>query len=158
MRSSDDPFDLSRFLIAQAANYSSALAEIRSGRKRTHWMWYVFPQFNGLGYSATSKYYAIKSMGEAEAYLQHPVLGARLVECSEAAVAVEGRSAADIFGYPDDVKLQSCATLFAQVPNSPPVFNRLLEKYFNGEPDGVTLALLQAERSRGLDKPTVSSS
>jgi uncharacterized protein (DUF1810 family) len=108
-----DPFDLDRFVQAQEHNYDRALAEVRSGRKRTHWMWYVFPQFAGLGFSAMAERYAIRSRAEAEAYLRHPVLGPRLVEISAAALAVEGRAAFDIFDTPDDLKLRSCATLFA---------------------------------------------
>src|SRR5690606_32469359 len=97
----------------QERDYAQALAEIRSGRKRSHWMWYVFPQIAGLGMSPTSRHYAIKSLDEAKAYLAHPVLGPRLAECAEALMAVENRSAHQIFGSPDDMKLQSCATLFA---------------------------------------------
>ena len=106
-----DPHDLSRFVQAQAADYARALDEIRSGRKRSHWMWYIFPQFAGLGSSPTSRRYAIKSLAEAEAYLRHPVLGPRLRACAEAVLAVEGRSASEIFGTPDDMKLRSSATL-----------------------------------------------
>src|SRR5947208_7328407 len=110
-----DPFDLQRFVEAQAGDHDRALAEVKSGRKRSHWMWYIFPQIDGLGFSSMSKQYAIKSLAEAEAYLRHPVLGPRLVEIAGAALGVEGRSALDIFGSPDDMKLRSCATLFAQV-------------------------------------------
>ena len=105
-----DPHKLSRFIEAQEEDYDQALAEIRSGRKQSHWMWYVFPQFDGLGFSSTSKRYAIKSLAEATAYLGHPVLGPRLMECAEAVVRIEGRSALEIFGSPDDVKLRSCAS------------------------------------------------
>jgi uncharacterized protein (DUF1810 family) len=138
----DDPFHLSRFLDAQADNYALALAEIRSGWKQNHWMWYIFPQFEGLGFSATSKLYAIKSVAEAWAYLAHPVLGPRLTECAEAALGVEGRSAIEIFGSPDDLKLQSSATLFASVSPPGSVFDRLLGKYFGGERDEKTLRLM----------------
>jgi uncharacterized protein (DUF1810 family) len=134
--------DLARFLAAQRGSYEHALAEIASGRKRSHWMWYVFPQFTGLGMSATSRKYAIASLAEAEAYLRHEVLGPRLVACPDAALAVEGRSAREIFGSPDDLKLRSSATLFAQVSPEGSVFHRLLEKYFGGEPDAATLRLL----------------
>ena len=109
----DDPYNLSRFLQAQEDDYKEALSEIRNGRKRSHWMWYIFPQIDGLAFSSTSKHYAIKSIEEAKAYLAHPVLGPRLLECAQAVVDVEGRSAAEIFGSPDDLKLRSCATLFA---------------------------------------------
>jgi uncharacterized protein (DUF1810 family) len=138
----DDPFDLNRFVEAQARDYPQALAEIRAGHKRSHWMWYVFPQFAGLGFSATSQHFAIKSTAEAEAYLRHPVLGRRLVECCEALLAVEGRTAHDVFGSPDDMKLRSCATLFARVSPPGSVFDRVLDRYFAGEPDAKTLRLL----------------
>jgi uncharacterized protein (DUF1810 family) len=137
-----DPHDLSRFLKAQEGDYNQALLEIRSGRKRSHWMWYIFPQYDGLGFSSTSKRYAIKSVAEAQAYLGHPVLGPRLVECAEAVVRVAGRSASQIFGFPDDMKLRSCATLFAWVSPAGSVFERLLDKYFQGERDAKTLHLL----------------
>jgi uncharacterized protein (DUF1810 family) len=141
-RSSDDPYDLSRFVRAQENDYAQALSEIGSGRKRTHWMWYIFPQIDGLGFSSTAKHYAIKSLEEAKAYLGHPILGPRLLECAEAVFHVEGRSAADIFGSPDDLKLRSCATLFACVSPPGSVFDRLLKKYYRGEHDDKTLRLL----------------
>ena len=109
----DDPHDLNRFLRAQEDSYQQALSEIKSGRKRTHWMWYIFPQIDGLAFSSVSKRYSIKSVEEAKAYLNHPVIGPRLIECAEATTRVEGRSVNDIFGSPDDMKLRSCATLFA---------------------------------------------
>ncbi|NJM00467.1 MAG: DUF1810 domain-containing protein [Synechococcaceae cyanobacterium SM2_3_2] len=140
----DDLYDLGRFLQAQTEDYDLALREIRAGKKRSHWMWYIFPQFDGLGFSSTSRRYAIKSIAETEAYLQHPVLGARLVECCEAVVGVNGRSAYDIFSSPDDMKLRSCATLFAQVSDPGSVFERLLDKYFEGMADQRTLDLLGA--------------
>lgn len=138
------PYDLNRFLRAQEGDYERALAEVRGGRKRSHWMWYVFPQFEGLGWSPTSQRYSIKSLAEARAYLSHPVLGPRLIEVMEAALSVEGRSAHEIFGSPDDLKLRSCATLFATVLPAGSVFHRLLDKYFQGEPDPKTLRLLGA--------------
>ena len=141
-RSPADPFQLSRFLSAQEVNFEQALAEIKSGRKRSHWMWYIFPQIDGLGFSETAKHFAIKSIEEARAYLAHPVLGPRLRDCAEAAIGVEGRSAIEIFGSPDDLKLRSCATLFAHVSSPGSVFERLLAKYFRGERDGKTLRLL----------------
>ena len=143
-RGDSDPHDLDRFLRAQAADYERALAEIRSGRKRSHWMWYVFPQIEGLGFSPTSRRYAIRSLAEAEAYLKHPVLGPRLVEIAEAALGAAGRSATQVFGAPDDMKLRSCATLFARVSPPGSVFERLLDRYFQGRPDERTL-----ERVRG---------
>ena len=142
----DDPHDLRRFVRAQENDYQRALAEIVSGRKRSHWMWYVFPQYDGLATSATSKQYAIKSVAEAKAYLDHPVLGPRLLECAEAVMDIEGRSATDIFGSPDDLKLRSCATLFASLLPPGSVFDRLLEKYFGGRPDEKTLQLLTLNR------------
>jgi uncharacterized protein (DUF1810 family) len=137
-----DPHDLDRFVEPQAADFDRALAEIRSGRKRSHWMWYVFPQFAGLGASSTSRLYAIKSREEAEAYLAHPVLGPRLVACFEATLGVEGRSAHDIFGSPDDMKLRSSATLFAAVSPPGSVFERVLDKFYKGRPDERTLDLM----------------
>jgi len=143
VRVNADPHNLSRFLEAQDEDYERALSEIRAGRKRSHWMWYVFPQFHGLGSSSTSQHYAIKSVAEARAYLAHPRLGPRLVECAEAALHVQGRSAHDIFGSPDDMKLRSCATLFASVSPGDSPFQRILDKYFAGEPDDRTVRLLR---------------
>jgi uncharacterized protein (DUF1810 family) len=137
-----DPFDLDRFVQAQEDGYAQALAEIRAGRKRSHWMWFVFPQIAGLGSSAMAVRYAISSLAEARAYLQHPVLGPRLVECSEAACAVKGRSALEIFGAPDDLKLRSSATLFDAVSAPGSVFDRLLAKFFDGGRDARTLAFI----------------
>ncbi|MDY3560147.1 DUF1810 domain-containing protein [Gemmata sp. JC673] len=147
MANASDPHDLNRFVTAQQgsggmAGYATALAEVRAGAKVTHWMWYVFPQFAGLGFSAMSQRYAIKSRAEAEAYLAHPVLGPRLVECAGAALGVEGKSAFDIFGDPDDAKLKSCATLFAHVSPDGSVFHQLLERFFGGKRDEKTLRLL----------------
>jgi uncharacterized protein (DUF1810 family) len=142
MTDTNDPYDLDRFVRAQTDDYARALAEIRSGRKRSHWMWYIFPQIDGLGFSAMSKRYAIGDLAQAEAYLSHPVLGPRLRDCAEAALGVEGRSAAEIFGTPDDMKLRSCATLFACASPAGSVFHRLLDRYFQGRPDPRTLAQL----------------
>ena len=142
----DDPYDLDRFVAAQRASYERALAEIKAGSKVSHWMWYVFPQLAGLGFSATSKRYAIKSLAEARAYLQHPVLGPRLAECASATLAVGGRTALEIFGSPDDVKLRSCATLFAEIAGHDSVFQRLLDHYFDGAPDAETLRLLEPKQ------------
>jgi len=136
----DDPFDLARFTAAQDPIFDIALAELKGGRKRTHWMWFVFPQVDGLGLSATSKRYAIKGRAEARAYLDHPMLGARLRECAETVLAIEGRSANEIFGSPDDMKLKSSMTLFAMVGDD--VFERVLDKFFQGKPDAATLRLL----------------
>lgn len=145
-RKTRDRAGLDRFLQAQEHDYDRALAEIRSGRKRTHWMWYVFPQFEGLGLSPMSQKYAIRSISEAKAYLKHPVLGPRLVECAEAALEIEGRSAADMFGSPDDLKLRSCATLFAAVSPPGSVFERVLAKYYEGVRDPLTLAAFARDR------------
>lgn len=143
-REKGDPFDLERFVKAQENVYKEALSEIRSGRKSSHWMWYIFPQFDGLGLSATSRRYGIKSLAEAKAYLNHPILGARLIECVDAALGVEGRSASEIFGSPDDKKFKSCATLFASVSPVESPFHRVLEKFFYGERDRQTLRLMEA--------------
>jgi uncharacterized protein (DUF1810 family) len=137
-----DPFELSRFIKAQDKIYDRVLAELKGGRKRSHWMWFVFPQFEGLGYSSTTRYYSIKSKEEARQYLDHPVLGKRLRECAESILALEGLSASGIFGYPDDMKLKSSMTLFASVAEPQSVFVRVLEKYFQGARDERTLALL----------------
>lgn len=145
MVDTNDPYDLNRFVCVQKSDYALALSEIRNGQKRSHWIWYIFPQFAGLGYSATSKYYAIKSVEEAKAYLQHPVLAQRLTECAAAVLAVEGQSAYEIFGSTDEMKLQSCVTLFAFVSPAGSVFERVLDKYFKGERDRKTLRLLGVE-------------
>jgi uncharacterized protein (DUF1810 family) len=137
-----DNHDLSRFYDAQQSIYEIALSEIGQGQKRSHWMWFVFPQYAGLGISSTSQRYAIKSVAEAEAYLKDPVLGRRLVECAEALLRIEGRSAQQIFGSPDDMKLKSSATLFAHVAPAGSVFERVLDKYFRGERDDKTLRLI----------------
>ena len=147
MAGSSDLYDLSRFLQAQQDDYEQALSEIASGRKRTHWMWYIFPQLDGLAFSSTSKRYSIKSLDEARAYLDHPILGPRLLECAEAVVRLEDRSAREIFGSPDDLKLRSCATLFACVSPPGSVFDRLLTKYYQGRRDDKTLHLLGSSLS-----------
>lgn len=139
-----DEHGLDRFVQAQEGSYSRALAEIKNGRKVSHWMWYVFPQFLGLGQSEMSRRYAITSVAEAKAYLEHPILGPRLRECCDAALSVEGRSAHQIFGSPDDLKLNSCATLFARVSPGGSVFHRVLDKFFDGTSDDKTLRLMQA--------------
>jgi uncharacterized protein (DUF1810 family) len=139
---SNDPWNLARFIGAQQGDYEQALEEIRAGRKRTHWMWYVFPQFTGLGNSPTSIEYAIKSRDEAAAYLAHPILGPRLVECAQAVLRVEGRSAHEIFGSPDDMKLRSSATLFSSVSPEGSAFHQIIDKYFAGRLDERTIVLL----------------
>ena len=146
MADAGDPHDLNRFVRAQEGaeevDYKQALSEIKSGRKTSHWIWYIFPQFDGLGSSTLAKQFSIKSVAEAEAYLRHPVLGPRLTECAEAVLSVRGRSAYGIFGSPDDLKLRSCATLFACVSPAGSVFDRLLDQFFQGERDPKTLRLL----------------
>jgi uncharacterized protein (DUF1810 family) len=141
-RTNSDPHDLDRFVTAQEHTYATALSALRSGCKRSHWMWYVFPQVHGLGSSPTSAQYAIRNLAEAAAYLGHPVLGPRLVECAEALLAIEGRAAHEIFGSPDDLKLRSSATLFALVSPAGSVFEQLLDRYFAGGRDDRTLRLL----------------
>ena len=138
-----DRFNLARFVEAQERDYERALSELKAGRKRSHWMWYVFPQLEGLGSSPTSRYFAVRNVEEAAAYLAHPVLGPRLVQVSEAVLQLEGRSATDVFGSPDDMKLRSSATLFAAVSPEGSVFHRIVEKYFDGRADDRTLALLR---------------
>ena len=134
-----DRFNLGRFVNAQSGVYEGALAELRSGRKRTHWMWFIFPQVEGLGRSSTSRFYAVKGLEEAREYLRHPVLGPRLAECAEAVLAVEGRTASAIFSYPDDLKLHSSMTLFSVAAGPGSVFARVLDKYFQGRQDAGTL-------------------
>ena len=138
-----DPYNLHRFEEAQEGVYQEALAELQRGQKRTHWMWFIFPQIAGLGFSPTSKFFAIRNREEAEQYLRHPTLGTRLVACAEAVLHTQGRSASQIFGPPDDAKLRSCMTLFASLPNAPQVFAQILDKYFQGKQDTKTLQLLE---------------
>jgi uncharacterized protein (DUF1810 family) len=137
-----DPFNLARFRSAQGGVFERAREELREGRKRSHWMWFMFPQMRGLGASERSMFYGIGSRAEAEAYLADPELGARLVELFEIVVAQQGASARAIFGSPDDQKLRSCATLFASLPGALPVFAGVLDRYFAGAPDPRTLELL----------------
>ena len=134
-----DPHDLQRFMDAQAPVFEQACAELRQGRKTGHWMWFIFPQVEGLGHSATARRFAIASRAEAEAYLNHPLLGPRLRDCTRLVVLVEGRSAHQIFGSPDDLKFRSCLTLFSRVAADNEIFARALQKYFGGEPDPLTL-------------------
>lgn len=137
-----DNIELIKFLDAQNQVYLKALSEIKNGKKETHWMWFIFPQIKGLGSSDTAKHYAIKDLNEATAYLQHPILGKHLIEISEEVLNLKAKTATQIFGTPDDMKLRSCMTLFANLKNSNPVFHKVLEKYFNGLPDDRTLQLL----------------
>ncbi|MBT2322400.1 DUF1810 domain-containing protein [Variovorax paradoxus] len=138
----NDPFDLQRFVAAQDAVIDSVRAELRSARKRSHWMWFVFPQLAGLGRSETARHYAIASLDEARAYLAHPLLGPRLAECSALVLAVQGRTVGEIFGAPDDLKFWSSMTLFDQVDPSQAVFRDCLDKYFDGRSDSGTLSLI----------------
>lgn len=138
----DDPFDLQRFLTAQEPVYDAVTAELGAGRKTTHWMWFVFPQLRALGRSSTALRYGIAGRAEAVAYARHPVLGARLRECCELLLAIEGRTAHDIFGSPDELKLRSSMTLFAAVAPEEAVFGRVLARYCGGLPDQRTVELL----------------
>ena len=143
MATDGDPFDLARFVAAQAGVIDPALAELRAGRKRTHWMWFVFPQITGLGHSAMAQRYAISDKAEARAYLAHPVLGPRLVAAAEAMLTNAGRSATSVLGTPDDLTLRSSATLFAAVSADGSVFHRVLDAFFDGVPDAATTARLE---------------
>jgi uncharacterized protein (DUF1810 family) len=138
-------FDLERFVTAQAPVYAAVCDELADGRKASHWMWFVFPQLRALGRSATAKFFGIESLDEARAYAAHPLLGARLRECAQRVLDVQGRSAHQIFGSPDDLKLCSCMTLFEAAAPVEPVFEQVLERYFDGVRDHATLALLRTE-------------
>ncbi|WP_026260913.1 DUF1810 domain-containing protein [Spirosoma luteum] len=134
--------ELKRFLEAQSSDYNRALGEIRNGKKQSHWMWYIFPQIAGLGFSETAKFYALHNLEEARDYLAHPVLGSRLIEISQALLTIEGKTANQILGSPDDMKLHSCMTLFSRVEPANPVFKAVLDRYYGGNPDQRTLALV----------------
>jgi uncharacterized protein (DUF1810 family) len=138
-----DPYNLQRFVSAQESVIDEARAELSAGRKRTHWMWFVFPQITGLGHSPMAQRYAIQSLAEAQAYLAHPVLGARLVELTRIVNGVEGRSVEDIFGYPDHMKFHSSMTLFARAAPDEPLFDETLRRHFDGQPDEATLMRLR---------------
>jgi len=138
----NDPHGLARFIAAQASAYDTALRELQSGTKRSHWMWFIFPQIEGLGSSSTARFYAIRNLDEANAYLGHAVLGPRLVACTEAVLAHAARSPADIFGYPDDLKFASCMTLFERVAGPGSVFAQALDRICGGERDARTLQRL----------------
>ena len=138
----EDPCNLRRFLDAQDSVYAQVCSELRAGRKRSHWMWFIFPQIQGLGYSPLARKFAISSVGEAKAYLEHAILGARLRECCRLVNQVEGRSIEEIFGYPDDLKFRSSMTLFAHAASDDQIFRDALEKYFNGEDDPATVERL----------------
>jgi uncharacterized protein (DUF1810 family) len=140
--SEQDPFGLQRFVDAQAAVYKAVLGELRDGRKRSHWMWFVFPQLRGLGSSPTAVRFAISSVDEARAYLAHELLGPRLRECARLVGRIDGRTATEIFGWPDDMKLRSSMTLFARAADDNADFVEVLEKFYGGEEDSATLARL----------------
>lgn len=137
-----EDFDLQRFVDAQAPVYDDVRAELRAGAKRGHWMWFIFPQLSALGNSATAKHFGIDSLAEAQAYLEHPVLGARLRDCARLVARVRGRSAVAIFGSPDNLKLRSSMTLFARATDDNADFQAVLDKYYRGEPDPRTTELL----------------
>lgn len=143
-----DAFNLERFVKAQEPDYESALRELSAGRKRSHWIWYVFPQVRGLGASAMSQKYAISGRDEARAYCEHPILGPRLRECTQLVLDVEGRTAEQIFPYPDDLKFRSCMTLFERCAPDPAIFRAALLKYFGGKPDTRTLEILEKQQGR----------
>lgn len=140
----DDPFDLERFVAAQDAVMAAVREELRAGRKRTHWMWFVFPQLRALGRSATALHYGIASLAEARAYLAHPALGPRLRDCTALVCAAQGRTIHEIFGSPDDMKFRSCMTLFAAADPAAPLFTEALRIFFDGQPDPLTVDLLAA--------------
>jgi len=142
-----DPYQLNRFLEAQETIYPAALAELRAGRKRSHWMWFMFPQIKGLGVSPTASFYAVKSIGEAEAYLHHPVLGSRLRECTDALLDLCGLSISEIFGYPDDLKFCSSMTLFDYISPESGLFDEAINKYCVGRRDEKTLAILKIAKT-----------
>lgn len=138
--------DLSRFVEAHQRDYPRALSEIKSGRKQSHWMWYIFPQIQGLSLSDTAKFYSIRDIKEAESFLKHPVLSSNLVNICNELLALKENDAHKIFGSPDDVKLKSSLTLFAALPDANPVFEAVLKKFYNGEKDSKTLQILQKQQ------------
>jgi len=141
-RMEKDSFDLERFLKAQELDYEDALAEMKSGHKRSHWIWYIFPQIQGLGYSEMSQFYGIKDKEEAREYMKHPVLGPRLIEISNVLLQLTSNDAGDVMGYPDDMKLKSSMTLFSFVSDDP-VFQKVLDKFFDGEKDEFTVEAMK---------------
>jgi len=143
-----DIYNLQRFLSAQERVYDTVLAELRAGRKSSHWIWFIFPQIAGLGHSAMAQQFAIASLDEANAYLEHPVLGQRLRECTQLVLDVNGRSAEEIFGSPDYLKFRSCMTLFMTAATDNTIFNAALDKYFDGQPDQLTLDILAHRHSQ----------
>ncbi len=146
IRDDADPFDLRRFVDAQDRVYDTVLAELRNGAKRSHWIWFVFPQLRGLGRSPTAQHFGISSLDEARAYLAHPVLGPRLRECTRLVAAIDGRSADEIFGWPDNLKVRSSMTLFARATDDNAEFRAVLDKFYDGEDDPATVELLSTAR------------
>ena len=143
MNLATDSFDLNRFVVAQKQDYAVALDELTQGKKYSHWMWYIFPQIEGLGHSHIAQKYAIRNIDEAKAYLVHPVLGKRLLECCEVLLGLDGsHTASEIFGFPDDLKLKSSITLFAKVSAEDSVFHQVVNQYFDGEFDSKTIEIL----------------
>jgi len=138
---------IERFVEAQQNVYNQALNEINNGKKQSHWMWFVFPQIRGLGFTDFNVYYGIKDLKEAQQYLSDPILGERLIEISEAVLSQEGKTALEIFGNPDQRKLKSSMTLFSQIQYTNPVFQKVLEKYYQGSVDEKTMAILQSQKS-----------
>ena len=136
------PEELDKFVRAQQRDYSTALSEIRSGRKRSHWMWYIFPQIQGLGMSSTAQFYGIKDLEQAKDFLAHPYLGRNLIEISSALLALDGNDPTAVMGYPDDLKLRSCMTLFELADPSAEVFAAVLDKFYGGRRDGMTLRIM----------------
>ena len=145
MKKIDDPFDLMRFKNSQSLYYKDALEEIRRGRKETHWMWFIFPQLKQLGFSDNAKYYGISSLEEAKVYLKDEILRNRLLEISQVLLQLKSNDAEEIFGWPDNMKLKSCMTLFEKAEPECAVFKSVIDKYFNGQRDDKTLAILQNE-------------
>ncbi|KOP38844.1 DUF1810 domain-containing protein [Flavobacterium sp. WLB] len=139
---------IERFVIAQQNVYHRALYEIKNGSKQSHWMWFIFPQIRGLGFTDYNQYYGIKDLKEAEQYLNDPILGKRLIEISEAVLSQQGKTALEIFGKPDDRKLKSCMTLFNQIENTNPIFLRVLDKYYLGLMDDKTVSVLRSQENK----------
>lgn len=140
-------YNLNRFLEAQETKFQDALSEIRNGKKQTHWMWFIFPQIDGLGMTETTKFYAIKDITEASLFVQYPVLGKRLIEITKALLDIEGKTANEILGKPDDRKLKSCMTLFGSLKGANPIFQKVLDKYYEGTKDEKTLQLLHYQNN-----------
>ena len=148
MHTAADPHNLQRFLEAQAPVYETVVSELRAGRKRSHWIWFIFPQIAGLGHSPTAQYFAIHTLGEARAYIEHPILGPRLRDCTELVNRIADAAIHDIFASPDDMKFRSSMTLFAQATATNPIFVQAIETHFDGKFDDLTLNLLHNPKSR----------